>query len=130
MTGCAPEHNEAAMLMRAVRGAEHQWPELSLLHAIPNGGHRGKAPAGKLKAEGVRPGVPDYHLPVARGGYIGLWIELKRTKGGRTSPEQRAWIAALQAHGHRAVVCCGWEQAWAEIRDYLASDGPNDSEVA
>jgi hypothetical protein len=120
MTGPS-EHAEAAMLMRAVRGAEGTWPELRLLYAIPNGGKRNRGTAIKLKAEGLRPGVPDYCLPVARGGYHGLYIELK-TASGAVRPEQRAWLAALAAQGYRAVVARQWEQAWAELRDYLAAD--------
>ena len=123
------EHTEAATLMRAVRGAEHVWPELRLFHAIPNGGHRSRRTAGRLKAEGVRPGVPDYFLPVSRGGAHGLYIELKRTKGGRVEKEQRVWLAALAEQGYCTAVARGWEEAWAVIRDYLASDGAaNDDE--
>lgn len=118
------EHVEAAMLMRAVRGHEHLHPELRLLHAIPNGGHRSKRTAIDLKAEGVKAGVPDYFLPVARGGRHGLYVELKRTRGGRVSTEQSAWLAALEAQGYRVAVAKGWEAAWDEIRDYLAGDGP------
>jgi hypothetical protein len=120
MTG-PTEHAEAAMLMRAVRSAEALWPELALFHAIPNGGMRSKRTAIGLKAEGVRPGVPDYCLPVARGGYHGLYIELK-TASGAVRPEQRAWLAALAAQGYMAVVCRQWEQAWGVLRDYLAAD--------
>lgn len=117
-----PESVEAAMLMRAVRGAVDTWPELSLFHAIPNGGHRARRTAVQLKAEGVLAGVPDYALPVARGGYHGLYVELKSMRG-YASKEQKAFIAAVRAHGYRAEVCRGWEQAWGVIRDYLAADG-------
>ena len=41
-------------------------PDIDLLHAIPNGGHRNKATAGQLKAEGVKRGVPDIFLPVPK----------------------------------------------------------------
>lgn len=118
----APEHVEAAMLVRAVRGAVDTWPELELFHAIPNGGHRARRTAAKLKAEGVLPGVPDYCLPVPRGGFHGLYIELKSLTG-YASREQRQFIANVRRHGYRAEVCRGWEQAWAVIRDYLAADG-------
>lgn len=117
------EHAEAAMFMRAVRGAEADWPELRWMAAIPNGGARAKREAVKLKAEGVNPGVPDYLLPVQRGGYVGLALELK-TATGRTSAEQRAWLAHLEGQGWHAVVARGWEEAWAVVRDYLAGDGP------
>lgn len=118
------EHVEAVMFMRAVRGAEAEWPELRWLFHTPNGGHRARRTAGQLKAEGVKPGVPDYLFPVARGGHPGLAIELKRAKGGRTSPEQREWLAHLEAQGWRAVVAHGWEQAWDVVRDYMALEPP------
>lgn len=115
------EHVEAAMLMRAVRLHEAHWPELRLFHAIPNGGHRSRRTAGAMKAEGVRRGVPDYCLPVARGGFHGLYIELKNATG-RASLEQRQWIADLTEQGYRAVVVRQWEAAWDELRSYLAAD--------
>lgn len=109
------------MLLRAVRGAEGTWPELALLYAVPNGGARSRKTAVDLKAEGVKPGVPDYCLPVARGGFHGLYLELKTAKGA-VRPAQRAWLAALTEQGYMAVVCRQWEQAWATLRDYLALD--------
>ena len=60
-------------------------PELGLLYAIPNGGKRAIKTAIALKAQGVKSGVPDMCLPVARGAYHGLYIELKRQKGGTVS---------------------------------------------
>ena len=78
---------------------ESRWPELRLLHAIPNGGKRDIRTAAMLKAEGVKPGVPDICLPVPRGGKHGLYIELKRRKGGTVSKAQEAWIRALMAQG-------------------------------
>lgn len=72
-----------------------------------------------MRAEGLRRGVPDICLPVARGGYHGLYIELKRLHGGRVSPEQLEWIDALNQQGYCACVCKGWEAAAAEIGKYL-----------
>ena len=69
-----------------------KYPELNLLYHVPNGGSRHKAEAGRLRAEGVKAGVPDLCLPVARGQYHGLYIELKRQRGGRISEEQVRWI--------------------------------------
>lgn len=114
-----PETTHAQLLMRAVRGAEADHPELRWFAAIPNGGHRARATAGRLKAEGVRRGVPDYLFPVRKGEHVGLAIELK-ADGGRASPEQREWIAHLQGQGWVAVVARGWEEAWGVVRDYLA----------
>lgn len=94
-------------------------PELKLLHAIPNGGLRSKTEAARMKAAGVRAGVPDICLPVARQGCHGLYIELKRRKGGRISPEQMTWMYDLTAQGYRCMVCQGWEEAAREIADYM-----------
>jgi hypothetical protein len=116
------EHAEAVALMRMVRLHEARWPELRLLYAIPNGGDRHPVVAAKMKAEGVRAGVPDYCLPVARGGYHGLYVELK-TPTGYPSREQRAWIAALREQGYRAEVCRGWAAAWDVIREYMTTEG-------
>lgn len=70
---------------------------------------------------GIKPGVPDICLPVQRGKYGALWIELKRRKGGTVSENQRAWLEKLSEYGHKAVVCKGWDEARAAIEEYLAS---------
>jgi hypothetical protein len=112
------EHDEQAALFEWAEMMLPTWPELRLLHAIPNGGFRGKATAARLKAEGVKRGVPDLCLPVPRGGYHGLYIELKV---GRNSPskEQAQWIGELNRAGYRALACWGWEAARDAICEYL-----------
>ena len=98
-------------------------PELKLCFHIANGGSRGKAEAARFKAEGVKAGVPDLFLPVSRGPYHGLFIEMKRRSGGRTSEAQRKWIAALAAQGYLATICYGWKEAAELIEDYLDERG-------
>lgn len=90
----------------------------SKIYAIPNGGHRHKAIAGKLKAEGVRPGVPDLKLPIPNDRYHGLYIELK-TKQGRVTDRQAHRIAQLNEDGYLAVACHGWDAARKLITDYV-----------
>ena len=123
------ENAEQAALFHMASMHEWQYPELKLLFSIPNGSY--KSPAARLlfKATGLRRGVPDLMLPVMRpvralaGAdydlYAGLWIELKRTKGGVVSAEQTQWIADLNEQGYLAVVCVGWKAAWAAILEYL-----------
>lgn len=112
------EHAEQVALFRWAGLARTRHPELALLFAIPNGGHRHIQVARRLKAEGVRPGVPDICLPVPRGGWHGLYLELK-TATGATSSEQRSWLEALAAQGYRVAVCRGWEAARECLRAYL-----------
>lgn len=92
------------------------------MYHIPNGGSRTKAEAGRFKAEGVKSGVPDICLPVAREQYHGLYIELKRREGGRLSEAQKLWIEALRKLGYWAIVCRGWEEAAREIERYLGKE--------
>lgn len=116
------EQSEAERLMYLVRLHEPQHPELRWLFHVPNGGARSKAAAGKLKAAGVRPGVPDYLLPVAGRGvnkWRGLAIELKRIKGGRTSDEQTDWLDHFDNQYWRIAICNGHEHAWRVICEYL-----------
>ena len=96
-------------------------PELRLLHAIPNGGLRTKTTAARLKKEGLKPGVPDILLPIARHGWHGLYIELKYGKG-RVSESQRWWHDELTNQRYAVFVCWGWEAAKKTILAYL-SDG-------
>ena len=114
----ATEHQEQATLFRWVTLVQAGHPELGLLHAIPNGGHRHKVVAARMKAEGVRRGVPDLCLPIAGNGYHGLYIEMKSGKG-RLSSEQKQWAEALQAQGYRFRLCRSWQEAATTISDYL-----------
>jgi len=118
------EAQEQAALIEWASRMTGRCPELSLLHAIPNGGSRNPIEAVHLKQQGVKPGIPDICLPCARGEYHGLYIEMKRRKGGRVSDEQRKMIEALRAQGYRAEVCKGWEEARNTICEYLKGNRP------
>lgn len=120
-----PEDREQAALFEWAGYHEVKHPELRALYAIPNGGKRSKAEAAILKATGVKRGVVDVCLPVQRGGYGSLWIEMKRPgniKG--TTPEQRDWIALMLELGNLALVCDSWSMASDAILHYLNLERP------
>lgn len=116
----SPEHE----LQKAYFDWARLHPEARRAYAIPNGGQRNAVVAAKLKAEGVRAGVLDVHLPLARGGAHGLWIEHKA--GRKTmSPEQAAEAGALVDEGF--VVATVWDDPLLSIRltqDYLEGKLP------
>ena len=116
------ESQEQKWLFEWARLRERAVPELKLLFHIPNEGKRTKATGGKMVAEGLKSGVPDLFLPVARGCFHGLFIEMKRVKGGRVSLSQHDWITELVRQGYRCVICRGWEEAKDEIERYLKDD--------
>lgn len=95
------------------------YPALKLLFHIPNGGKRNKSEAGRFKAMGVKAGVPDLFLPVPRGNFHGLWVEMKRVKNSKISPNQEWWIKALRSLGYSAEIAYGAEQAKLLIQAYL-----------
>ena len=94
------------------------FPELELLFAIPNGGKRHPATGRRLKAEGVKAGIPDLFLPVARGPYHGMFIEVKTVRG-TTTKAQKWWLAELQGEGYLTIVAKGAQAAIEAIEDYL-----------
>ena len=94
------------------------YPELALLYHIPNGGLRNVVVAVRLKKEGVKKGVPDLCLPVARAGFHGLYIEMKAGKG-RLSDEQEKWLKDLSEQGYCTHVAYGWIEAKRILEVYL-----------
>ena len=112
------EHQAQTAMFKTIKMLEVQRPELALLFAIPNGGHRAKLTAIKLKAEGVKAGILDTCLPVARGGYHGLFLEMK-VGYNKCTPEQKWWIEQLGAQGYHCTVCWEWTKAIETLIDYL-----------
>ncbi len=98
--------------------ASGQWPQLRLLQASANGGKRDAKTASHLKRQGVKPGYPDLALHVARDGYFGLFIELKRWPNKPTDL-QAEWHEALRAEGHRVEVCYSATAAIEVLRAYM-----------
>ena len=113
------ESAEQQLLFQWARMQSGKYPELTLLYHIPNEGKRSHKTGARMKAEGLKTGVPDICLPVARGGHHGLYIELKRVKNSRVTVAQMAWIEALTRQGYVAAVCRGADEAIELITRYL-----------
>lgn len=92
------EHDEQAGFVQWFRA---KWPRV-MIFAIPNGGKRDIKTAKRLHREGVTPGIPDLYIPAWK-----IWIEMKRQKGGRTSPYQNVMIEYLEQIGHTVIVGYG-----------------------
>jgi len=86
--------------------------------AIPNGGLRNKVTAAKLKAEGVKAGVPDIFLPFPCQRYNGLFIEMKYGKN-KTTSQQNEWLSWLNDMGYQAKIAYGFVEAKQIIEEYL-----------
>lgn len=104
------EHEEQRELVRWFR---QTWPGVRIF-AIPNGGARSKATAARLKSEGVSSGVPDLFIPAWR-----LWVEMKRSKGGKLSQEQKNWIEYLESVENYVIVGKGANDACFQIQSFF-----------
>jgi hypothetical protein len=113
------ELQEQQLLFDWAEMSKGRCPEIGLLFHIGNERMCTPYYAKQMKRAGVKSGVPDICLPVPRGGYAALYIEMKRVKGGAVSANQKVWINELNKAGNRAVVCKGFEQARDAILDYL-----------
>lgn len=115
------EGEEQAELIQRFRA---EFPDVGpLLIHVPNGGYRKNAFEGyRLKSQGVRAGVSDLFLPVARGGFFGLWIEFKAAppNDAAVSEKQQEWVGLMRAQGYAAHICLGVAAAMSVLRDYLA----------
>ena len=132
-SGTEAAHQTALFAWIALNTA--RWPELRWMHHIPNGGTRGSdarsagIAGARLKAQGVRPGVADIFLPVKRGPWSGLYIEMKKpslrpkregSAGGLTT-EQREFRDFAEQQGFGWTVCYDWNDAASVVTQYLQS---------
>jgi hypothetical protein len=116
------ESEEQQALLEWAGWQRGKYPELALLFHIPNEGRRTPRTGARLKREGLKAGVPDLFLPVARGGDYGLFIELK-AGSNKPTEKQLKWLEALTRQGYCACWCTGWEAAAKRIAEYLQQDG-------
>lgn len=84
---------------------------------IPNEGKRSLSYAARMKRMGLRSGFPDLLVPLARGGYHGLFIEMKYGKN-KTTKEQKEWLERLSAEGYACAVCYNAPEAIKTIESY------------
>jgi len=98
---------------------ETKWPELKYLNGSLTARKRSLFQQKKAKEAGMKPGKPDINLPVVRGGYAGLYIELKRQKSGNLKETQKNFLKFLSGQGYYACMCRGSDAAIIIINKYL-----------
>ena len=112
------EHGHQCAIFAWAAQNYDKYPQLRLMFAIPNGGYRNAATAGRLKAEGVKSGVADIFLPYPKKYVHGLFIELK-VGTNKPTKEQHEFISDMERFGYTAMWVIGWESARDEIIRYI-----------
>jgi hypothetical protein len=96
---------------------------IEALFAIPNGGSRDPITGSRLKAEGVRPGIPDLMLAVPVSPHAGLFMEMK--EGNRPLSEAQVRVGRyLISVGYLATAARSSEEAIKIIKKYLGDYPP------
>ena len=103
-----------------------EWAELykpiaGFVMHIPNERKCSPRAGARLKAMGVRKGVPDYFIAVAKGAYHGLFLEMKRRdqRNRKKRIEQDNWLEKLKDQNYCAEYVYGWEHASQVCKDYV-----------
>lgn len=112
------ERQQQQRVVKWAQEHEADFPELKLLYHVPNERKCSPQQGRQMKLMGVRSGVPDLCLPVARAGFHGLYIEMKSEKG-KVSENQKFWIENLTAQGFQTAVCHSWLEAVQVLENYL-----------
>lgn len=119
VTDCPLEFQDQENIFKWADMMKHKYPELELLNGSLNGVRLTIGQATKAKRSGMKKGFPDMNLPVPRGFFHGLYIELKREKGGVVSKEQKWWRKKLKEQKYLSVICKGYDESIRLIQDYL-----------
>lgn len=114
------EHDEQVKLFNWARLEINlaRYPDLETFHSVPNGAPRYGAQQFYYVAEGLTAGIPDVHLPAARAGFIGLWIEMKYGSNSVTDSQIKK-RDRLRKQGHYWTVCRTGEEAIIVVKAYL-----------
>ena len=111
------EHKEQVAFINWFNSVE-QFKDL-IIFSIPNGGKRGIKTAIKLKKEGAKSGIADLQILLPNGKTV--FIEMKKEKGGKLSPNQLSFIDKSQSLGHTVLVANGCNEASKKFIEFLKS---------
>ena len=109
-----PEQNDQIALSAWLhaKGIKH--------HASPNGEKRSSRRGALLRDMGMWAGMPDLAIFVMRGGYGGLFIELKDKETGKLQKNQIECQRYLNEAGYKADTCWSLDDAKRVVLQYMA----------
>jgi hypothetical protein len=107
------EHHEQTVFVTWVRKQGYR------IISIPNGVNTNFVQACRLKASGLTAGFPDLFIPIVTPKFHGMFIEMKRRKGGKLTDAQVEWLSFLRDSGYFAEVANGADEAKKMFFEYM-----------
>lgn len=114
----SPEEDLHRICFEWVTLLSSRYPILRWMAHYPAGGKRPRGEAGKLRALGTKPGVPDLMVFRPYRGWTGLAVELKSATG-TVSDNQQEWLSALKEDGYLTAVCRSLDEFQAVVMKFL-----------
>jgi hypothetical protein len=112
------KHLESQLQTACVNYFRVRYPN-EVIFAIPNGGNRSAVTGAMLKREGVMAGVADLFIMAPRGGFHGLFIEMK-TKTGRQTESQKLFQNICELEGYAYRIARSLDDFMQLTSNYLA----------
>lgn len=112
------ESTEQQLVFEWASWNKNKYPGLETMYHVPNEGKRSASTGRRLKREGLKSGVSDICVPVAKSGYSNLYIELKTGKNKATE-SQLEFIGGINKYGGKALVVYEAENAIEVIQAYF-----------
>lgn len=118
---------EAELQTAVVNYIKRRWPYVRYCASLGGQYQKHISQRKKAKATGYVAGFPDLQILSARGGYFGLFIEIKLNKNCYPSQVQKDWISDLLDRGYYAEVCKGYDQCIETLENYFINERTNET---
>ena len=110
--------SETSLQSNVVKYIKLQYPNVRYCASLGGQYQRYPSQRNKAKATGYVRGFPDLVIYEAKGGFFGLFLEIKTLKGYPTT-EQKQWIVDLTERGYMAKCIKGIDAIIKQIDEYL-----------
>lgn len=117
-TAKTTEHNEQCIFFNYIKKKSIENNTYNLIFAIPNGAKRDAITGARLKSEGVKSGVFDIFVSVARNNYHGLYIEMK-VNNNKLTENQIIFKQNVEKEAYKCIVCYSAKEAIEKLEEYL-----------
>jgi hypothetical protein len=102
-----------------LRPADKKWIITASLNGVYLKGSDSYKYIASLKSQGLDPDEPDIKISVGNG--LTIYIEMKRIKGSKVSPEQESRVKWYKDNGYPAKICFGCQDAIRFFKEIIST---------